>query len=564
MRTRFRHLLVALLLVLAVAPASAQTTVFQDSFYDTSGTLLTAHTPTVIGTNAPTSYGVWKTNPTAGSTACVISPSLSARTNTGSANSAVEDSVTPGTAAYTVMCNWLVYSAPATNLYDELQADVGQTGSYAQCYAIQYTSGSLKLIKLYGGSATTIGSSISVTLTTGGGSSSLYSLALTVGTGATPTISASIENNSGQYLNSSGTWQSGATSFATGTDSSNVLGAGPGGIFFYDTQHSDTSGIQMQDFQIQTAGTGSLNLGTLAVTSSSPSGVNLSIGAASGGTSPYTYAFYRSTYPTFTPPGAGMLISSGSSTTCTDTTAASKTPYWYVCYVTDSTTLNGVSNQVPADLWPPALKLGLVGDSNLAGGYGVTPVAEMTQRLEALAGIRVVTITNEAVAGSATGNWVSGQTDMTNALAAFSSAGVTVVLDCLGTNDAVAGVSESTYASNQSNICSTLHDAGYTVILLSPPSFGSAATYYTGTDENLLLSYGQTAISGLVNGSTILNGDYGQIFLSTLNNPTNYQSDGVHYDTTNATLVGDIVAHGVLKALYPNTVTTNASVPSIF
>ncbi len=69
--------------------------------------------------------------------------------------------------------------------------------------------------------------------------------------------------------------------------------------------------------------------------------------AASGGTPPYTYQWYRSTTPGFTP-GGGNIVVGAVSLTLNDTGLTPGTTYYYKNIVTDSTLATSTSNQTSA------------------------------------------------------------------------------------------------------------------------------------------------------------------------------------------------------------------------
>jgi hypothetical protein len=75
--------------------------------------------------------------------------------------------------------------------------------------------------------------------------------------------------------------------------------------------------------------------GTISLASKTSTTVNLSSTAATGGTSPYTYQWYRSTSTGFTP-GAGNILSGQTSLTLNDTGLTAFTPYYYKIRATDN------------------------------------------------------------------------------------------------------------------------------------------------------------------------------------------------------------------------------------
>lgn len=75
--------------------------------------------------------------------------------------------------------------------------------------------------------------------------------------------------------------------------------------------------------------------GALSKTLIGQSFANLSSAAATGGTSPYTYAWYRSTTTGFTP-GAGNILTGQTGLTLADSGLIPNTTYYYVVVATDT------------------------------------------------------------------------------------------------------------------------------------------------------------------------------------------------------------------------------------
>lgn len=94
--------------------------------------------------------------------------------------------------------------------------------------------------------------------------------------------------------------------------------------------------------------------------------VTAAVSAATGGVSPYTYQWYRSTTSGFTP-GSGNLVSGATSQTLNDTGLTSGTTYYYVNIAKDSFGNASVSNQASATpaavVVPNALKFNVANNS---------------------------------------------------------------------------------------------------------------------------------------------------------------------------------------------------------
>jgi len=85
--------------------------------------------------------------------------------------------------------------------------------------------------------------------------------------------------------------------------------------------------------------------GALSKVSSGETVASLSSAAASGGTGPYTYQWYRSTSSGFTP-GVGNIISGATSLTLSDTGLTAATQYYYKVVATDSLAATATSAQL--------------------------------------------------------------------------------------------------------------------------------------------------------------------------------------------------------------------------
>lgn len=99
-----------------------------------------------------------------------------------------------------------------------------------------------------------------------------------------------------------------------------------------------------------------LTAGAITLNSVTPTTANLTVAAATGGTGPYTYQWYRSTTSGFSP-GSGNIITGATSLTLADTGLTPGTQYYYVNRVTDTGNSNVTadSTQVGALTSPPQL-----------------------------------------------------------------------------------------------------------------------------------------------------------------------------------------------------------------
>lgn len=94
--------------------------------------------------------------------------------------------------------------------------------------------------------------------------------------------------------------------------------------------------------------------GALSQVSVGPTSAVLSSAAATGGTGPYTYQWYRSTTSAFSP-GAGNLISGATSLSLSDSGLIPNTAYFYKVVATDSGAVAGTSSQLAVATGLPAL-----------------------------------------------------------------------------------------------------------------------------------------------------------------------------------------------------------------
>lgn len=85
--------------------------------------------------------------------------------------------------------------------------------------------------------------------------------------------------------------------------------------------------------------------GALSLVSKTDTTANLSSEAATGGTGPYTYQWYRSTTSGFSP-GAGNIIAGATALTLADTGLIPGTNYYYKVVATDSGAVSGTSSQL--------------------------------------------------------------------------------------------------------------------------------------------------------------------------------------------------------------------------
>lgn len=88
-----------------------------------------------------------------------------------------------------------------------------------------------------------------------------------------------------------------------------------------------------------------ISVGPISIVSVGSSTDSLLVAAATGGTGPYTYAFYRSTTSGFTP-GPSFLVQSSASLSLLDSGLTPFTQYYYAVVATDSLAATGTSAQL--------------------------------------------------------------------------------------------------------------------------------------------------------------------------------------------------------------------------
>lgn len=303
------------------------------------------------------------------------------------------------------------------------------------------------------------------------------------------------------------------------------------------------------------AAAGTPTAGTASLSSTTATTINVSCGAASGGTPGYTYQWYRSPTANFTP-GGGTLLSGATSLTLADSTGLSAdTPYYYKLRVTDSLSNTGDSNEIAGVLKAATLSIGFLGDSitnafGLSAGQG--PADQAGNLLVKLYKNRAVTVTEYGVDNSRTSQWTSGSANLIAAKSAFSAAGATHVHIMLGANDAAAAnlVSAATYKSNLQSTITDLTGAGYKVILSYPTYIPAGANSNATTAASVALTQAyQAQIDDLVDGVNVLRGDVlaYNYFIANLGE---YQTDKTHPTATGATSLGYMWARAIERAIF--------------
>lgn len=204
-----------------------------------------------------------------------------------------------------------------------------------------------------------------------------------------------------------------------------------------------------------------------------------------------------------------------------------------------------------------AICIGGIGDSIMIGAAlsGGTPPLEAMATALSINGL-TVSVSNQAINGSATDDWFPGSANLTNAKAAFASAGVRLVVIMLGTNDSKAslGNSAATYLAHQTAIADDLTRSGYLPILCVSPWMNATTGAYTVGSPALVAAYGPQLTLLADNGHIFL-GDTTAYTYFTLN-PSLIQGDLIHPTQTGSDNLALIWARAVQRLVNALTNTT--------
>ncbi len=197
-----------------------------------------------------------------------------------------------------------------------------------------------------------------------------------------------------------------------------------------------------------------------------------------------------------------------------------------------------------------ALNIGWIGDSITYGTNGA-PVTEAVAKLTAMG--YTVTSTNRGISGSSTSDWAAGGTDLTAAMSAFATAGVTIVHIMLGTNDVRTpnSFTPAQHFTNMRGIVLALVAAGYKVVISKPlytvPNAMPGTPDWPNDPNSVYLEY-FTLDMQLVDGIRIFKGDTGGYEISSLSPTTFLASDGVHpANSTENNILGDYWATALVE-----------------
>lgn len=279
--------------------------------------------------------------------------------------------------------------------------------------------------------------------------------------------------------------------------------------------------------------------------------VNFTGVAGTSSTGPVTNQWHRSTTPGFTPSGATALAGQTNPASLADTGLTANTEYYYLLASTDSFSppFTNSSKQSAAYTWPAVpLIVGGVGDSimaNIPPSGTSNPLSEMGIYLAKLNRGRVVTVSNQGVAGTASYNWTNGSSQLNTAIANLNTAfagyvGVKYVIVMLGANDArpVNHTSQAAYQANIASCCTGLINAGYTPVVCYPTWFtdGASSGGLSASDWSYLLSY-YPACDGVLSSTPGARPGDKSAYIAFADNPT-WLTDGLHPTQYGATQLG--------------------------
>lgn len=493
---------------------------FQDTFVDTPGTALSSHTPN-IGSYSSATTGLVITN---SGQLFFTTPGASSKAQTGQQGATANVQVT---FEFTVVTPY--YEGVLGYFRDD-----GSGNSYEAIVSTEGTAGDAVISVL--AYSTVFGSITGLSLLAGA-----------------HTIIVKCTTNVSNFVDFAITID--GTPVGTITDNGGTTGHAPiltnGNVAFgLNSVVYNTSYLTSVIFADATAGLASGTANSITATNTQ---VNLTSSAATGGSGTYTYCWHRDTDPYFTAGSGNALSTLGAHQNYADTTAVAGTQYFYIVEANDGGG-SVYSNTVAGRLWAAQINLGAAGDSITngqtgSGASGTFPGTQAALLYPQIAGERIVNCTNEGVNGSASGDWISGSTNLIAAKSAFASASVTIVFFTLGTNDCINSVSAATYKSNMQSGVNDLIGAGYKVILNYPTGQNPATSGATDLEYTLLQSY-LPQLNSLVDNVNVFLGDVTFLRMC-LENPDLWNPGGVHFSFASYVIMGACWAGGLQRMLNP-------------
>lgn len=311
---------------------------------------------------------------------------------------------------------------------------------------------------------------------------------------------------------------------------------------------------------------GPLTASGIRITTSAAT-ITLNAQTAQGGTSPYSYQWYRSTAADVQTI-AGNLVASATSITLVDTTASPGTRYSYALTATDSAATPATVKTLVWSAAPSTVTNWLAIGDSITFGDNTTIVSEaqaFVNQINALLWPQKHTMLNKGQTGSATPDWLQGSPSnyLVPATAAAVAAGVTNVLIMLGTNDGRQGVTAATYLSNMSAIIAYIKTqiAGVKVYVNVAPFENPIRKGAPFTVAGLAAQDSYVAQIQSLASSTVFVGDQtAQSFFA--QRDADMLFDGVHPNDIGAPVLGGLWAKAFIVASQQGYGTTSAA-PSV-
>jgi hypothetical protein len=339
--------------------------------------------------------------------------------------------------------------------------------------------------------------------------------------------------------------------------------AGKAGVFIGGAVSTDTTGYHLDNISATDVGGGpALSAGTASVTSYGLTVATVTSSAASGGTSPYTYQWQRSTSS-----GSGFSnVSGATSLTLNDTGLTRGTTYYYRCVQTDSAAASVTTNEI--SLTTRTKQLVIAGNSQSTSPDCYAVNGGLGSMLGATWQVDVTAIAAQTTRDMSTGY----ASQIGNYYHASNTLNLVVIQEVM--NDIYFGQTGAQAYANLETLCESAKASGFKVmVLLSQPdrndfpgsstlpgANGAAQrvnyqTYYA--DFLALFQAGwRTFCDGFVNpfrDSRIVVG----------NNTYILTADDVHWSTTTDGIIASMVTGAVEATLYPSSDGGSGPVPMI-
>jgi hypothetical protein len=288
---------------------------------------------------------------------------------------------------------------------------------------------------------------------------------------------------------------------------------------------------------------------------------------ASGGVTPYTYAWHASATPNFTPDGS-TLIAGQTGVNLTLAVTAARRFVRNIATDAQSTAVTSYQRTVESAK-DNVISVARIGDSTSDLPTGATCIDYAILQLRTQGGFTDIIKINKSVGGTSTTEWLPGTAAMNAFDASITAATTRVIVSIgLGVNDAQFHHSSSLYISQLTTIIN--HVLGLTnangdhplfVVVDYPtwrePGFYVGATTFDEVYSTFIFDY-CTAIDTIINGATIVAGNKTSLDLFA-EYPTTYMDlDGgpgqvgfIHPNAAGAEAMGFEIAHAILNRLYP-------------